>query len=135
MLIGVPRESRPGETRVAATPKTVEQLLKLGYQVAVEAGAGAAASFDDAAYAAAGATVAHALRAAAGLDVDVVALVRGGGARSDLAAFDSELIARAIAHLPAPVLTGIGHETDDSVADAVAHTRYKTPTACAAGVL
>ena len=59
MLIGVPRESRPGETRVAATPKTVEQLLKLGYQVAVEAGAGAAASFDDAAYAAAGATVAH----------------------------------------------------------------------------
>ena len=57
--IGVPRESRPGETRVAATPKTVEQLLKLGYQVAVEAGAGAAASFDDAAYAAAGATVAH----------------------------------------------------------------------------
>jgi NAD(P) transhydrogenase subunit alpha len=59
VLIGVPRESRPGETRVAATPKTVEQLLKLGYQVAVEAGAGAAASFDDAAYAAAGATVAH----------------------------------------------------------------------------
>lgn len=83
----------------------------------------------------AGATVAHALRAAAGLDVDVVALLRGGGARSDLAAFDSELIARAIAHLPAPVLTGIGHETDDSVADAVAHTRYKTPTACAAGLV
>lgn len=83
----------------------------------------------------AGATVAHALRAAAGLDVDVVALVRGGGARSDLAAFDSELIARAIAHLPVPVLTGIGHETDDSVADAVAHTRFKTPTACAAGLV
>ena len=59
MLIGVPRESRPGETRVAATPKTVEQLIKLGYQVAVEAGAGALASFDDAAFAAAGATVAH----------------------------------------------------------------------------
>lgn len=83
----------------------------------------------------AGATVASALRVAAAQDVDVVALVRGGGSRSDLAAFDSELIARAIAHLPVPVLTGIGHETDDSVADAVAHTRFKTPTACAAGLV
>ncbi|MBK8468379.1 MAG: Re/Si-specific NAD(P)(+) transhydrogenase subunit alpha [Candidatus Phosphoribacter sp.] len=60
MLIGVPRESRAGETRAAATPKTVEQLLKLGYEVVVEAGAGAAASFDDASYAAAGASVADA---------------------------------------------------------------------------
>ncbi len=83
----------------------------------------------------AAASVASALRVAAGHGVDVVALVRGGGSRSDLAAFDSELIARAIAHLPVPVLTGIGHETDDSVADAVAHTRYKTPTACAAGLV
>ncbi|MCB1006829.1 MAG: exodeoxyribonuclease VII large subunit, partial [Acidimicrobiales bacterium] len=83
----------------------------------------------------AAATVASALRVAADQDVDVVALVRGGGSRSDLAAFDSELIARAIAHLPVPVLTGVGHETDDSVADAVAHTRYKTPTACAAGLV
>jgi len=83
----------------------------------------------------AGAAVAGALRRAIEHDVDVVALVRGGGARSDLVAFDSELIARAIAHLPVPVLTGIGHETDDSVADAVAHTRYKTPTACAAGLV
>jgi NAD(P) transhydrogenase subunit alpha len=55
--IGVPCESKPGETRAAATPKTVEQIRGLGYEVMVEAGAGAAASFDDAAYASAGAEV------------------------------------------------------------------------------
>lgn len=57
MRIGVPRESRPGETRVAATPKTVEQLVGLGYIVFVEAGAGARASFSDEAYREAGADV------------------------------------------------------------------------------
>ncbi len=57
LLIGVPRESRPGETRVAATPKTVEQLTGLGYDVLVESGAGAASSFTDDAYRAAGAAV------------------------------------------------------------------------------
>ncbi|MGG5261151.1 Re/Si-specific NAD(P)(+) transhydrogenase subunit alpha [Phycicoccus avicenniae] len=57
MRIGVPRESRPGETRVAATPKTVEQLLALGYTVFVEAGAGVASSFADQAYREAGADV------------------------------------------------------------------------------
>jgi NAD(P) transhydrogenase subunit alpha len=55
--IGVPRESRPGETRVAATPKTVEQIRALGYAVFVESGAGERASFDDAAYVRAGADV------------------------------------------------------------------------------
>jgi NAD(P) transhydrogenase subunit alpha len=55
--IGVPRESRPGETRVAATPKTVEQIRALGYAVFVESGAGARASFEDSAYARAGADV------------------------------------------------------------------------------
>jgi NAD(P) transhydrogenase subunit alpha len=55
--IGVPRETRPGETRVAATPKTVEQIRALGYAVFVERGAGALSSFDDAAYARAGADV------------------------------------------------------------------------------
>jgi len=55
--IGVPRESKPGERRVAATPKTVEQLLKLGYTVAIEAGAGAGASYEDEAFRAAGAEV------------------------------------------------------------------------------
>ena len=57
MQIGVPGESRPGETRVAATPKTVEQIRGLGYEVVVESGAGRLASFADEAYAAAGATV------------------------------------------------------------------------------
>ncbi len=60
MLIGVPRESKAGERRVAATPKTVEQLVKLGHQVVVESGAGASASYEDGGYAAAGATVADA---------------------------------------------------------------------------
>ncbi|MFN8228528.1 MAG: Re/Si-specific NAD(P)(+) transhydrogenase subunit alpha [Mycobacterium sp.] len=57
MLIGIPRESLPGETRVAATPQTVGQLIKLGYSVVVEHDAGAAASFADAAFAEAGASV------------------------------------------------------------------------------
>jgi NAD(P) transhydrogenase subunit alpha len=57
MLIGVVAEARPGETRVAATPATVTQMLKLGYDVIVESGAGAGASFGDDAYARAGARV------------------------------------------------------------------------------
>ncbi len=57
MRIGVPRESKPGETRAAATPKTVEQIIKLGYDVAVESGAGDASSFSDPAFAAAGAEI------------------------------------------------------------------------------
>lgn len=57
MQIGIPRESLAGETRVAATPATVEQLRKLGFEVAIEAGAGLLASFDDAAFEAAGANV------------------------------------------------------------------------------
>jgi exodeoxyribonuclease VII large subunit len=67
-------------------------------------------------------------------DVDVIALVRGGGATTDLAVFDSEAIALAIARCPIPVVTGIGHETDVSVADLVARN-FKTPTACAAGLV
>ncbi len=58
MRIGVPKESKPGERRVAATPKTVEQIIKLGYDVSIESGAGVGASFDDAAYRAAGADIA-----------------------------------------------------------------------------
>ncbi len=57
MIIGIPRESLPGETRVAATPQTVGQLIKLGYEVVVEAGAGTASSFSDAAFTDAGADV------------------------------------------------------------------------------
>lgn len=68
-------------------------------------------------------------------DIDVVMLVRGGGSKTDLLAFDSEEIAAAIGMCPLPVFTGIGHEVDTSIADEVAHRAYKTPTACAAGVV
>ncbi len=77
-------------------------------------------------------TVVAALEAIAGDRADVVAVVRGGGARTDLAAFDAEGIARAIAAHPLPVVTGLGHEIDRAVADEVAHASLKTPTACAA---
>jgi exodeoxyribonuclease VII large subunit len=83
----------------------------------------------------AGAQVAAALRTLARLDVDVIALVRGGGARADLVAFDGEELARTIALLGVPVLTGVGHEVDRSLADDVAHRAYKTPTACAASLV
>jgi len=68
-------------------------------------------------------------------DVDVIVVVRGGGSKNDLAAFDHEQIAVAIAESPLPVFTGIGHEADVSIADEVAHTRFKTPTACARGLV
>ena len=67
--------------------------------------------------------------------VDVVLVARGGGATTDLAAFDTELVARAIAAAGRPVITGIGHEVDRSVADEVAHTSAKTPTAAAQHVV
>ncbi|HVM53940.1 MAG TPA: exodeoxyribonuclease VII large subunit [Acidimicrobiales bacterium] len=65
----------------------------------------------------------------------VVLIVRGGGARTDLATFDSERLARAIAAHPVPVLAGIGHEIDSSIVDDVAHATFKTPTATAAFVV
>jgi exodeoxyribonuclease VII large subunit len=65
------------------------------------------------------------------VDLDALVVIRGGGARNELAVFDAERIARAIASSPVPVLTGLGHEVDRSVADEVAHTTLKTPTACA----
>jgi exodeoxyribonuclease VII large subunit len=80
-------------------------------------------------------SVAWGLAAVARQGVDAVLLVRGGGATTDLAAFDGEVIARAIAGLSVPVYTGIGHDIDRSVADEVAHSSYKTPTACAQAVV
>ena len=76
-------------------------------------------------------SIAAAIRRLATHRLDALAVIRGGGARTDLAAFDDEAVARAIAACPVPVLTGIGHEVDTSVADEVAHTSAKTPTACA----
>jgi exodeoxyribonuclease VII large subunit len=63
--------------------------------------------------------------------IDAVVVIRGGGARNELATFDDREIAMAIARCAHPVITGIGHEVDRSVADEVAHTALKTPTACA----
>ena len=65
----------------------------------------------------------------------VILIVRGGGARTDLATFDSERLARVIAAQRVPVLAGIGHEIDTSIVDEVAHATFKTPTATAAFVV
>jgi exodeoxyribonuclease VII large subunit len=67
--------------------------------------------------------------------LDVIVVIRGGGARNELAVFDSARIAHTIAAVPVPVLTGLGHEIDRSIADEVAHTALKTPTACAGALI
>jgi len=67
--------------------------------------------------------------------VDVICLVRGGGSKADLAAYDAAGVARAVATCTTPVLTGIGHTGDESVADLVAHERHITPTACGASLV
>ena len=76
-------------------------------------------------------SVTAAIRTADRLDVDVLVVIRGGGARTDLVAFDHERVARAIAHCRHPVIVGVGHEIDQSVADEVANVSAKTPTAAA----
>jgi exodeoxyribonuclease VII large subunit len=76
--------------------------------------------------------VAQALRALDRLvPCDAIIVARGGGSREELQAFDEEVVARAVAECRAPVVTGIGHETDVSVADLVADVRAPTPTAAA----
>ena len=62
---------------------------------------------------------------------DAVVIIRGGGSTVDLHCFDSYALAKEIALSPVPVLTGIGHERDETVADRVAHMRLITPTAVA----
>ena len=78
--------------------------------------------------------IAEALALAEQHGAEVIALVRGGGARTELAPFDSAAVAHAVTARSVPVLTGIGHEIDRSVADVVAHTACNTPTACAAAL-
>ena len=68
-------------------------------------------------------------------DLDAIVVIRGGGSKTDLSTFDAEAIARAIARSSLPVLTGIGHEIDLSVADEVAFEHHKTPTACAVALI
>lgn len=79
--------------------------------------------------------LAEALHMVATHQPDVIALIRGGGSATDLAAFDAEVLARTIATLDVAVVTGIGHEVDRAVADEVAHTAFKTPTACAVAIV
>jgi exodeoxyribonuclease VII large subunit len=69
------------------------------------------------------------------LQLDTVVLIRGGGAQLDLDCFDDYQLALKIANFSLPVLTGIGHERDETIADLVAHTRLKTPTAVAEFIL
>ena len=66
------------------------------------------------------------------LNFDVVVIIRGGGATADLSGFDTLALAENVAQFPLPVITGIGHERDESILDMVANTRVKTPTAAAA---
>ena len=71
-------------------------------------------------------------RIAADIDMwDVVVIIRGGGATSELSCFDTYDLANNCAQFPLPIITGIGHQRDESVLDMVAHTRAKTPTAAA----
>lgn len=76
-------------------------------------------------------SVIEALEKVAAGDFDIVVLVRGGGAQSDLAAFDSYRLAGHVAQFPLPVVAGIGHDKDLSVVDMVAAVSLKTPTAVA----
>ena len=65
-------------------------------------------------------------------DFDVVVIIRGGGSTSDLSGFDTLELAENVAQFPIPIITGIGHDRDESILDMVANTRVKTPTAAAA---
>ena len=62
---------------------------------------------------------------------DCVVIIRGGGATADLSGFDTLALAENVANFPLPIITGIGHDRDESVLDMVSHTRVKTPTAAA----
>jgi len=66
---------------------------------------------------------------------DAVVIIRGGGSQIDLSCFDSYNLAVEVAKCPLPIITGIGHERDDTVCDIVAHTRMKTPTAVAGFII
>lgn len=91
MRVGVPKEIRPGERRVAATPETVSRLAKLGFEVAIESGAGLGASFEDAAYTAAGARVVSDTRAL-WAESDVILKVQPPESHPTLGVHEAELL-------------------------------------------
>ncbi|MDQ0106696.1 exodeoxyribonuclease VII large subunit [Chitinophaga terrae (ex Kim and Jung 2007)] len=66
-----------------------------------------------------------------GIAYDVVVIIRGGGAQTDFLLFDTFLVGRAVARFPIPIITGIGHQKNETIADLMAHTAVKTPTKAA----
>lgn len=80
-------------------------------------------------------TLSRAIAAAGNFDVDVIAVVRGGGAKTDLVAFDHYEVAATIAQARVPVVLGVGHEIDRSICDEVAAVSAKTPTAAAGWII
>ncbi len=107
----------------------VIRTLRRRYPVADLLVAGVAVEGTDAS-----AHIVQGLRAAASSGADVIILARGGGSFEDLMPFNDEAVARAIVACPVPVVTGIGHEPDTSIADMVADVRASTPTAAAEAV-
>lgn len=91
MRIGVPREIHPGERRVAATPQTVLRLIRMGFEVSIEAGAGQEAGFSDAAFAEAGASLVHDVRHLWG-EADIVLKVRAPEDHPELGIHEAELL-------------------------------------------
>ena len=77
-------------------------------------------------------SIINALERIYGQPFDCVVIIRGGGATSDMSGFDTLALAEHVANFPLPIITGIGHDRDESILDMVSHTRVKTPTAAAA---
>jgi exodeoxyribonuclease VII large subunit len=81
------------------------------------------------------ARLAEVVSRARGLGIEAIVLARGGGSREDLAVFDNEALARDLAACPLPLVTGLGHEDDTTIADLVADYRAATPTAAVVALL
>ncbi|MCP9917421.1 exodeoxyribonuclease VII large subunit [Cyanobium sp. ATX 6F1] len=123
LLTGVPSSALADMLRTAAErwPATRLVVVPIPVQGAVEARICA--------------TLAGLLEQAEILGLEAIVLARGGGSREDLAVFDGESLARLLAHCPLPVVTGLGHEDDTTIADLVADYRAATPTAAIVALL